>query len=135
MNERCCTCCGTRQNLEEHHVAGRRFSPITTWLCRSCHFYCTLAMVYERRWLDYDPLPRLWAGLLDIFNRFAECNCLPIDAKEELRQGEKQGLWSYRTCSAMAEYISQVPSRRKWQYQATEMLRLIQEVVNYVVQS
>lgn len=128
-----CTTCGASGKLEIHHVAGRKYSPVTTLLCRPCHVYCTLAGYYERRWLIADPLFRLWAGVLDVWNRFADCNDLPrvIDA---LYSGEFQGFWDYRPCSAIAAAVGQ-ESPNTLQYQGAEILRLVGEVVQYVFQS
>ena len=80
-----------------------------------------------------DILVRLWAGVLDIWNRFADCNNLD-NASDALYDGEYQGLWDYRPCSAVAETVKQV-SAETLQQQGTEMLRLVGEVVQYVIQS
>lgn len=128
-----CTACGATGNLEKHHVAGRKYSPVTTLLCQACHVYCTLASCYEKLWLTDNTLVRLWAGVLDVWNRFADCNNL-FRATDALRDGEIQGLWDYRPCSAVAAAIDQV-SAETLQHQGKEILRLIGEVVRYVIQS
>lgn len=128
-----CTTCGSSGPLEKHHVGRRKYSSITTMLCVPCHTFCTIADCYERQWTGDDSvILRLWAGVMDIWDRFVECNNLSINVTGILNYVEYHGVFRYKPCSAIAQQVEQnylitLPG------QITEIARLIGEVIRYIM--
>jgi len=62
-----CKICGSRNQLEQHHVAGRANYPDTITLCRRCHD--ELSHVYQLKWLPWaSQLASYLLGWSDVFH-------------------------------------------------------------------
>ncbi len=62
-----CVICGSKDRLEEHHVAGRVNYPDTITLCEQCHNQ--LSHVYQPKWLPWvHGFPCYLLGWSDIFH-------------------------------------------------------------------
>jgi hypothetical protein len=55
-----CEVCGHTENLELHHLAGRKHDPCTITVCRSCHdALSNQQKMWDKRWWKDDQPPEL----------------------------------------------------------------------------